>query len=90
MKTILLASAVALGLSTAATFAASPSGGYVYSPAMPALGGVATQQSANTDTQGPGFGAYITRSRPNPTGQTEYGPQGEISLWAPDLSGGGN
>jgi hypothetical protein len=83
MKSILLASAVALGLSSAAAFAATD--GYLYPGPMPATGPQVTQQSTNT-----GVGLYGTQTRPNPTGQTVYGPHGEISLWAPDSTGGGD
>lgn len=89
MKTILFASAVALGLSTGAAFAAT-SGGYIELSAMPATGGQVAQQLANTGASSSGIGSYITQSRPNPTGETEYGPHGAISLWAPDMDGGGN
>ena len=87
MKTMLLASAVAFGLSTGAAFAAtSPTG----STAMQAVGAQSTQQLATTGTAGSGFSSYATRSLPNPTGQTVYGRNGAISLWAPDFNGGGD
>jgi hypothetical protein len=89
MKNILFASAVALGLSTGAAFAAT-SGGYIESPAMPATDGQVTQQLANTGASNSDIGSYVTQSRPNPTGETEYGTHGAISLWAPDMDGGGN
>jgi hypothetical protein len=79
MKTVVLASAVALGLSTVGALAATPS-----FHAMPATGGQSVQQSTTTGTTGAGFSAYATHTLPDPTGQTEYGPHGEISLWAPD------
>jgi hypothetical protein len=89
MKNILFASAVALALSSGAAFAAT-SGGYIESPAMPATGGQVAQQLANTGASGSGIGSYVTQSRPNPTGETEYGAHGAIALWAPDMDGGGN
>jgi hypothetical protein len=85
MKTILLAGAVALGLSSGAAFAATQSNGYLYPGPMPAMGAQATQQSTDTS-----IGLYRAQTRPDPTGQTVYGPHGEISLWAPDLNGGGD
>lgn len=88
MKTMLFASAVALGLSTGAAFAAT-SGGYIESDAMPATSGQVAQQQANTGATSSGIGSYVTRSMPNPTGQTEYGAHGAIALWAPDMVGGG-
>jgi hypothetical protein len=92
MKTILFAGAMALGLSTGAAFASTSSGGYLDAPAMPAASAQAVQQHpANTGEARSGIATYATtRTRPNPTGQTQYGPHGEISLWQPDATGGGD
>ena len=77
MKSILLASAVALALSSGAAFAATD--GYLYPGPMPATGAPVTQQSANKNV-----GLYGTQTGSNPTGQTVYGPHGEVSLWDPN------
>jgi hypothetical protein len=92
-ETTLLASVVALGLSTGAAFAASssPNGG-VSAGAKPPVG-VQTAQRFNRiavvpATRDPYVGT-VAPSRSNPTGQVEYGANGTISLYAPTDNGGG-
>jgi hypothetical protein len=92
MKAILLAAAVAVGLSSCAAPSASPPKGALSTDAKPATGGDTTQLFRTMDTVPAGRGPYIgivTPSRSNPTGQVQYGPHGEISLFAPTDDGSG-
>jgi hypothetical protein len=92
-ETILLASVVALGLSTGAAFAASSSpNGSVSAGAKPPVG-VQTAQRFNgiavvAATRDPYVGTAAP-SRSNPTGQVEHGANGAISLYAPTDNGSG-
>jgi hypothetical protein len=92
MKAILLAAAVTLGLSSCAALSASPLKGAVSTDNKPATGGKTTQLFNTMETAPAGRGPYIgivTPSRSNPTGQVQYGPHGEISLFAPTNNGSG-
>jgi hypothetical protein len=88
MKTILLASAVALGLSTGAAFAATPPNGNAPTDITLALRAENAQQFHSIGTVPSERGIYTDPSWANPTGQVEYGPNGTISLFA--TSNGGN
>ena len=88
MKAILLASAVALGLSTGAAFAAVTPNGNVPAVAKLALRAQTAQQLHSIGTVPAERGLYADPSWSNPTGQVEYGPHGTISLYA--ASSGGN
>jgi hypothetical protein len=92
MKTTLLASAVALGLSTGAAFAAASANGDISTAAKPASGAQTAQQFDSVGTVAPARGRYVapygTPSWSNPSRQVERGPNGAISLWAPSIGGG--
>jgi hypothetical protein len=90
MKANLLASAVALGLSTGAALSASPPNGALSTDAKPAIGGQTAQLRNSMDAVPAGRVPYIgivAQSRSNPTGHVQYGPHGEISLFAPTDNG---
>jgi hypothetical protein len=82
MKTILLASAVALALSTGAAYAAPSSNADVSTDTKPASG-------VQTARQFDSIGSVVAPSWSNPTGQVERGPNGAISLFAPTNNGNG-
>ena len=92
-ETILLASVVALGLSTGSAFAAlSSANGSVSAGAKPPVG-VQTAQRFNgiaivPATSNP-YVVTAAQSRSNPTGQVEHGANGTISLFAPTDNGSG-
>jgi hypothetical protein len=87
MKAILLASAVALGLSTGAAFAAVTPNGDVPAVAKLALRAQTAQQLHSIGTVPAERGIYTDPSWSNPTGQVEYGPHGTISLYAASNGG---
>jgi hypothetical protein len=91
MKTILLASAVTLAISTGAAFAATSSHGNV-STGTELTSDVQTARQfdstgAVTGPLGRYAAPYTTPSWSNPTGQVERGPHGAISLFAPTNNG---
>jgi hypothetical protein len=89
MKIIVLASVVALGLSTGAAFASTLPGGDVSTDAS----GIQTTRQFNSIGTVPAAPRpYVHRVVPswsNPTGQVERGPNGTISLFAPTDNGNG-
>ena len=92
MKTIMLASAIALGISTGAAFAATLPSGDVSTHTKPTSGVQITQGLNSIGTAPAARRAYVDSVRPswsNPTGQVEYGPNGTISLYAPTSNGNG-
>ena len=92
MKTIVLASTLALGLSTGAAFASTLPSGDVSTDAALASGMQTTQQFSSIGTVPGARHPYVRRVAPswsNPTGQVEYGPRGTISLFAPTDNGSG-
>ena len=88
MKAFLLASAVALGLSTGVAFAATPPNRDAPTGPMLASRAENAQQVHSIGTVPALRGIYVDPSWSNPTGQVEYGPNGTISLFA--ASGGGD
>jgi hypothetical protein len=89
MKTILFASAVALGLSTGAAFATASPSGDVPTQANLAFHAETAQQFHSIGTVPALRGIYSDPSRSNPTGQVEYGPNNTISLFGPSPGGNG-
>jgi len=89
VKKILLASAVTIGLSIGAVYAATPPNRDVPTGAKPALRAQTTQQLHSIGTVPAVLGIYADPSWSNPTGQVEYGPNGTISLFAPSSGGNG-
>jgi hypothetical protein len=89
MKTILFASAVALGLSTGAAFAMASPSGDVPTQAKLAVHAETAQQSHSVGTVPALRGIYSKPSWSNPTGQVEYGPNNTISLFGPSNGGHG-
>jgi hypothetical protein len=89
MKKILLASAVAIGLSIGAVHAATPPNGDVSTGAKLALRAQTTQQLHGIGTVPAVRGIYADPFWSNPTGQVEYGPNGTVSLFAPSSGGNG-
>jgi hypothetical protein len=89
-KSMFLAAAGVLGIGIGTAYAGDGDGplantyfaelpGIVTQPLAPKV-----QRWVGIGTAGDGTGSYVTRSLPNPTGQTSYGPHGEISLWEPN------
>jgi hypothetical protein len=89
MKTILFATAVALGLSTGAAFATASPSGDVPTQAKLAFHAETAQQFHSIGTVPAMRGIYSDPSRSNPTGQVEYGPNNTISLFGPSPGGNG-
>jgi hypothetical protein len=89
MNKILLASAVEIGLSIGAVYAATPPNGHVPTGARLAMRAQTTQQLHSIGTVPAVRGIYADPSWANPTGQVEYGPNGTISLFAPSSGGNG-
>jgi hypothetical protein len=89
MRTILFASAVALGLSTGAAFATASPSGDVPTQAKLAFHSETAQQFHSFGTVPALRGIYSKPSRSNPTGQVEYGPNNTISLFGPSSGGNG-
>jgi hypothetical protein len=91
MKTILLATAVALGLSSCAAPATTPWNGDASAATKPPSGVQTAHQAGRfgvfLDLRSP-YEGPVTPSWSNPTGEVERGPNGEISLWAPCGCGG--
>jgi hypothetical protein len=87
MKKILLASAVAIGLSMGAVYAATPPNEDVPTGAKPALHAQTMQQLHSIGTVPAVRGIYGDPSWSNPTGEVEYGLNGTISLFAPSSGG---
>jgi hypothetical protein len=83
MKSMLLATAVVLGISMGTTYAGDGDGplANTYFTELPVT---VARRWVGIGTAGDGIGSYVTRSLPNPTGQISYGPHGEISLWEPN------
>jgi hypothetical protein len=90
MKSMLLAAAVVFGIGLGTAYAGDGDGpladtyfnelpGIVAQPMVPKV-----QRWVGIGAADDGIGSYVTRSLPNPTGQTSYGPHGEISLWEPN------
>jgi hypothetical protein len=92
-ETILLASAVALGLSTGASFAASSSPNVSVSAGAKPPVGVQTAQRFNGIAEVPAtrdpYVGTVAPSGSNPTGQVVYGATGTISLYTPTDNGSG-
>jgi hypothetical protein len=83
MKSILFAAAalVAIGMASAhAEGVQDPMG----NPVVTGLHRVVSQPVMHDGQRGVGVGGNVVRPLPNPTGQTWYGPHGEISLWDSD------
>jgi hypothetical protein len=80
MKTMFFATAAVLSIGIGSAYA---EGGQVRIPntKLPEL---QAQELAYNSAAGAGLVRSATQSRPDPTGQTWYGPHGEISLWAPN------
>jgi hypothetical protein len=77
MKTMFLAAAAVLGIGMSTAYAGDePVAAQQLRPK--------TEQSASIVEAGDAIGSRAIRSLPNPTGQTWYGPHGEISLWDPN------
>ena len=83
MRTILLTSAVALGLSTGAALAETLPDGNIPAGAKPAPSAQTAPRLDSIGTVTPARGRYVTRSWSNPTGQVVRGPNCAISLYIP-------
>jgi len=87
MKMIMLASAIALGLSTGGAFAATSSNDDAVTTRNQAGDVHTAQQFDSVGTVSTGRTGFATPSWSNPTGRIES--NGTISLYPPDSIGGG-
>ena len=91
MKTVVLASAVALGLSTGAAFATTSTSGDVSTDATPTSCLQTARRFNSVGTLPVARQSHVRRVAPswsNPTGQLVRGRNGAISLYAPTDNGG--
>jgi hypothetical protein len=86
IKCILIAAAMALGISACATTLPNSDAS---TDAKPTSGTPTAQRFDSTGTVAPARSPYATPSWSNPTGQVERGPHGEISRFAPCDCGSG-